>query len=55
MKQETFEIEAEYEGERLDKYLSVIFEQSKTSSNAPSRSFFQKLIRDGHVKVNDSI
>ena len=53
MKQETFEIEAEYEGERLDKYLSVIFEQS--SSNAPSRSFFQKLIRDGHVKVNDSI
>lgn len=52
MKQETFEIEAEYEGERLDKYLSVIFEQSKTSSNAPSRSFFQKLIRDGHVKVN---
>ena len=29
MKQETFEIEAEYEGERLDKYLSVIFEQSK--------------------------
>lgn len=39
MKQETFEIEAEYEGERLDKYLSVIFEQSKTSSNAPSRSF----------------
>ena len=25
MKQETFEIEAEYEGERLDKYLSVIF------------------------------
>ena len=55
MKQETFEIEAEYEGERLDKYLSVIFEQSKTSSNAPSRSFFQKLIRDSHVKVNDSI
>ena len=55
MKQETFEIEAEYEGERLDKYLSVIFEQSKTSSNAPSRSFFKKLIRDGHVKVNDSI
>lgn len=46
MKQETLEIEAEYEGERLDKYLSVIFEQSKTSSNAPSRSFFQKLIRD---------
>ena len=51
MKQETLEIEAEYEGERLDKYLSVIFEQSKTSSNAPSRSFFQKLIRDGHVLV----
>ena len=52
MKQETFEIEAEYEGERLDKYLSVIFEQSKTSSNAPSRSFFQKLIKAGNVTVN---
>ena len=47
MKQETFEIEAEYEGERLDKYLSVIFEQSESTSNAPSRSFFQKLIKDG--------
>ena len=33
MKQETFEIEAEYEGERLDKYLSVIFEQSESTSN----------------------
>ena len=54
MKQETFEIEAEYEGERLDKYLSVIFEQSESTSNAPSRSFFQKLIKDGHVTVNDS-
>lgn len=53
MKQETFEIEAEYEGERLDKYLSVIFEQSESTSNAPSRSFFQKLIKDGHVTVND--
>ena len=46
MKQETFEIEAEYEGERLDKYLSVIFEQSESTSNAPSRSFFQKLMMD---------
>ena len=55
MKQETFEIEAEYEGERLDKYLSVIFEQSKTSSNAPSRSFFQKLITEPHIIQNDSI
>lgn len=29
MKQETFEIEAEYEGERLDKYLSVILSSQK--------------------------
>ena len=54
MKQETFEIEAEYEGERLDKYLSVIFEQSNLFK-CTFTFFFQKLIRDGHVKVNDSI
>lgn len=50
MRTETFEVETEYEGERLDKYLSVIF------GDAPawSRSFFQKLIREGHVWVNDT-
>ena len=42
MKQETFEIEAEYEGERLDKYLSVIFEQSESTSN-DFTFFFSKI------------
>ena len=47
MKQDTFELEAEYEGERLDKYLSILYPEQ-------SRSFFQKLIKDGHVLVNDT-
>lgn len=50
MRTETFEVETEYEGERLDKYLSVIFGDTP----AWSRSFFQKLIREGHVRVNDT-
>lgn len=49
MKKETFEVENEYEGERLDKYLPLLF----AGSGAQSRSFFQKLIKDGHVLVND--
>lgn len=50
MKIETFEAGIEQEGERLDKYLSMIFQDTNA---APSRSFFQKLIKDGHVCVND--
>ena len=47
MKQDLFELEAEYEGERLDKYLSILYPEQ-------SRSFFQKLIKDGHVLINDA-
>lgn len=47
---ESFEAGIEYEGERLDKYLSLIFQDTGASS---SRSFFQKLIKDNHVRVNN--
>lgn len=47
MNKEQFEVEIEHEGERLDKYLSLIFEEK-------SRSFFQKLIKEGQVLVNDT-
>ena len=47
---QTFEVEIEYAGERLDKYLSVILQQTNPSL---SRSFLQKLIKDGHVRVDD--
>lgn len=47
---ETFEAGIEYEGERLDKYLSIIFQEGNA---AQSRSFFQKIIKEGHVQVND--
>ncbi len=46
MKFEEFEVLAEQEGERLDKYLSLIYPDI-------SRSFFQKIIKDNQVKVND--
>ena len=46
MKTETFEVSYEQEGERLDKYLSII-------SPDISRSFFQKLIKDNLVVVNE--
>lgn len=46
MNRQSFEVEAEYEDERLDKYLSVIFPEQ-------SRSFFQKLIKEGHISVNE--
>ena len=51
MTRETFEAGIAYEGERLDKYLNLIF--SETAA-AQSRSFFQKLIKEGHVLVNDT-
>lgn len=46
MKTDIFEVMEEQEGERLDKYLSIIYPDS-------SRSFFQKLIKDSAVLVND--
>lgn len=46
MKKETFEVNVEQEGERLDKYLSLIYPDI-------SRSFFQKLIKDSGIIVND--
>lgn len=46
VQEESFEVGYEQEGERLDKYLSMIYPDF-------SRSFFQKLIKNGQVKVND--
>ena len=46
MKTEEFEVMGEQEGERLDKYLSVIYQEL-------SRSFFQKIIKDQGILVND--
>ena len=46
MKTEVFEVMEEQEGERLDKFLSIIYPDT-------SRSFFQKLIKDCGVLVND--
>ena len=45
MKTEIFEVMEEQEGERLDKFLSIIYPDT-------SRSFFQKLIKDADVLVN---
>ncbi len=50
MNTERFEVGVAYEGERLDKYLGLLFEQS---GSGLSRSFFQKLIKENHVAVND--
>lgn len=50
MNRESIEAGIEYEGERLDKYLSIVFADTGASS---SRSFFQKLIKEGRVLVND--
>ena len=52
MTRETFEAGIAYEGERLDKYLNLIFSETDA---AQSRSFFQKLIKEGHVLVNDTV
>ena len=46
MKTEIFEVMEEQEGERLDKFLSIIYPDT-------SRSFFQKLIKENAVLVND--
>lgn len=46
MKTEIFEVLEAQEGERLDKYLSIIYPDI-------SRSFFQKLIKDNAVLVNE--
>ncbi len=46
MKTDIFEVMEEQEGERLDKFLSIIYPET-------SRSFFQKLIKDDGVLVND--
>lgn len=43
--EQVFEVNAEYEGSRLDKFLSVIYPEL-------SRSFFQKLIKSGQVSVS---
>lgn len=51
MTTQVFETTIEYEGERLDKFLSLLFGET---SKGLSRSFFQKLIKDGNVLVNDA-
>lgn len=43
-----FEVTVEQEGERLDKYLALIYEHQ-------SRSFFQKLIKENLVFVNEKV
>lgn len=46
MKKETFEVLPEQENERLDKYVSILYPDF-------SRSFFQKLIKESKILVND--
>ena len=46
METQTFEVGLSYDNERLDKFLATIYP-------AQSRTFFQKLIKDNHVFVND--
>lgn len=46
--EQVFEVTAEYEGIRLDKFLAVIYPSL-------SRAFFQKLIKSGKVQVSGSI
>lgn len=48
MQKESFEVEIEQEGERLDKFLSIIYPDY-------SRAFFQKLIKNGQITVNNTI
>lgn len=43
---QTFEVHAEYDGTRLDKFLAVIYPEL-------SRSFFQKMIKNGQVHISD--
>ena len=44
MELQTFEVGALYDGERLDKFLATIYPSQ-------SRTFFQKLIKEGQVTV----
>ncbi len=46
MKTDIFEVLEDQEGERLDKFLSIIYPDF-------SRSFFQKLIKEGSILIND--
>lgn len=48
MKEEFFQVTSEQDGERLDKLLSMIYPDF-------SRSFFQKLIKENSIKVNEKI
>ncbi|MCI5517378.1 MAG: RluA family pseudouridine synthase [Roseburia sp.] len=48
MKEEIFQVTSEQDGERLDKLLSMIYPDF-------SRSFFQKLIKENSIKVNEKI
>ena len=43
MNRETFEAGIAYEGERLDKYLNLIFSETDA---AQSRSFFQNILEE---------
>lgn len=45
---QSFEVSAEYEGSRLDKFLALIYPSL-------SRAFFQKLIKSGRVQVSGNI
>lgn len=45
MKKQYLEVDGNWEEERLDRYLSAVFPEQ-------SRSFFQKIIKDGFVTVN---
>ena len=47
MEETIFNISADFEGERIDKYLSQIFKDK-------SRSFIQGLIEKGNILVNDN-
>ena len=46
MNRDTFEVQSEQEGERLDKYLSSIYPDI-------SRSFFQRILKENQILVND--
>lgn len=48
MKKQYFEVDENWDAERLDRYLSEIYAEQ-------SRSFFQKLIKEGHVTVNQAV
>ena len=48
MRTETFEVSYEFEGERLDKYISMLFAEQ-------SRSFFFNFLKEGHVSVNNKL